>query len=108
METNPEKPHINVDYFEDLTEQIDDNACDAVESGQADIGQRIRAIRESKGLTLEKLSHMTGFDVAAEIIHTLRWPIGLTVGVFFAMGMISLGRWIYLTWLLAKKTWGND
>ncbi len=53
------KPHINVDYFEDLTGDIN-----SAEPAQVDeIGQRIRKIRQSKGLDLEKLSSLTGFEV---------------------------------------------
>jgi hypothetical protein len=63
METGEKKPHINVDYFEDLTGQIEEGTCSQPEGGQEDIGQRIKAIREAKGLSLDELSHMTGFDV---------------------------------------------
>ncbi|GAB6904419.1 XRE family transcriptional regulator [Desulfosarcina cetonica] len=62
MQIDHKKPHINVDYFEDLTGTIKTDTCR--EDGQADIGQRIKAIREAKGISLEALSHMTGFDVA--------------------------------------------
>jgi transcriptional regulator with XRE-family HTH domain len=63
METGAKKPHINVDYFEDLTGKIGEDACSQPEGGQADIGQRIKAIREAKGISLEDLSHLTGFEV---------------------------------------------
>lgn len=63
METGEKKPHINVDYFEDLTGTIKEDTCVPPESGQEDIGQRIKSIREAKGLSLEELSHMTGFEV---------------------------------------------
>jgi transcriptional regulator with XRE-family HTH domain len=63
METGEKKPHINVDYFEDLTGQIEEGTCSQPEGGQEDIGQRIKAIRQAKGLSLDELSHMTGFDV---------------------------------------------
>jgi len=63
METGEKKPHINVDYFEDLTGKIGENTCIPPEGAQEDIGQRIKAIREAKGLSLNELSHMTGFDV---------------------------------------------
>lgn len=49
---------INVDYFEDLTGKIDpgtETTCDH-------IGARIQKIREQKGISLEALSHLTGFD----------------------------------------------
>ena len=55
-----EKPPINVDYFEDLTGDIEscDDAC------REQIGDRIRMLREEKGLTLADLSQLTGFDAA--------------------------------------------
>ncbi len=65
MDTGEKKPHINVDYFEDLTGQIDKPAdtCSQPEGAQEDIGHRIKAIREAKGISLDELSHMTGFEV---------------------------------------------
>jgi quercetin dioxygenase-like cupin family protein/DNA-binding transcriptional regulator YiaG len=63
METGAKKPHINVDYFEDLTGRIKQGTCSQPEGRQEDIGQRIKAIRKAKGLSLDELSHMTGFDV---------------------------------------------
>ncbi len=59
METKDQKPHINVDYFEGLTGDISHSEKDPVE----EIGTRINAIREAKGLSLQELSHMTGFEV---------------------------------------------
>ena len=59
MNTKNEKPHINVDYFEDLTGDI----ADSEKSGIEAIGKRIRVIREEKGISLEELSNMTGFEV---------------------------------------------
>ena len=56
MET---KAPINVDFFEDLTGDIHKSGT----RGPQEIGQRIRELREKKGLSLETLSHMTGFDV---------------------------------------------
>jgi transcriptional regulator with XRE-family HTH domain len=58
MET--QKPHINVDYFEDLTGDIDQ----AAPRGVQEIGPRIKALRKEKGLSLEELCNLTGFDVA--------------------------------------------
>ena len=52
------KPPINVDFFEDLTGDI--AACD--ESCREQIGDRIRRLREEKGLSIAELSHLTGFD----------------------------------------------
>ena len=59
METKNQKPHINVDFFEDLTGDIAKSTDKAVEA----IGERIKTIREEKGLSLEDLSKMTGFAV---------------------------------------------
>ena len=59
METNIKKSPVNVDFFEDLTGTIT-----AVQQTQVQkLGQRIRAIREDKGLSLEDLSKFTGFTV---------------------------------------------
>jgi len=65
METSGKKPHINVDYFEDLTGQIDKSpdSCAPSKDEREDIGQRIKTIRQAKGISLEELSHMTGFEV---------------------------------------------
>jgi transcriptional regulator with XRE-family HTH domain len=65
MDTGQKKPHINVDYFEDLTGDIGETAdtCSQPEGAQEDIGQRIKAIRQAKGISLDELSHMTGFEV---------------------------------------------
>lgn len=52
-------PHINVDFFEDLTGEIPNAASAGVE----EVGNRIKALREEKGLSLEDLSNLTGYDV---------------------------------------------
>ena len=56
-----EKKHTpyNVNFFEDLTADIDTSAEKSVE----EIGQRIRTIREDKGLSLTEMSRLTGFEV---------------------------------------------
>lgn len=59
MDTKKDKPHINVDFFEDLTGDI----CQPSQDGVEMIGQRLKTIREEKGLSLDDLSNMTGFDV---------------------------------------------
>ena len=59
MEEKNRKPFFDIDFFEDLTGEIQAEAPRGVE----DVGQRIRKIREEKGLTLEELSRLTGFDV---------------------------------------------
>ena len=59
MEKNENIPHINVDYFEDLTGNISNG-----ESGDVDeVGTRIRQLREERGISLEDLSSLTGFEV---------------------------------------------
>jgi transcriptional regulator with XRE-family HTH domain len=59
MENAVQKPHINVDYFEDLTGDITAPASLSVE----EIGARIKTIREEKGISLPELSKLTGFEV---------------------------------------------
>jgi len=59
MEPKNQKPHINVDFFEDLTGDISKVTPEGVEA----VGERIKALREAKGLSLEELSKLTGFDV---------------------------------------------
>lgn len=59
METKKKTSHINVDFFEDLTGDISKSTHKGVE----EIGKRIRTLREEKGLSLDELSKMTGFDV---------------------------------------------
>ena len=59
MGTKNQKPHINVDFFEDLTGDISKSTQEAVEA----IGERIKVLREEKGLSLDELSKLTGFDV---------------------------------------------
>lgn len=59
METKGKKPHINVDFFEDLTGDISKAKREGVEA----IGERIRALREAKGLSLDDLSKLTGFEI---------------------------------------------
>jgi len=60
MEKNEKIPHINVDYFEDLTGNIQNG-----EKGDVDeVGNRIKMLREERGISIEDLSNLTGFDVA--------------------------------------------
>ncbi len=51
-------PHINVDYFEDLTGSIENGEKSEVD----DVGIRIRKLREQKGISIEELSNLTGFE----------------------------------------------
>ncbi|MBW1891203.1 MAG: cupin domain-containing protein [Deltaproteobacteria bacterium] len=59
MENKDSKPPINVDYFEDLTGEISKTDETQVES----VGERLNVLRKEKGISLEELSRMTGFDV---------------------------------------------
>jgi transcriptional regulator with XRE-family HTH domain len=59
MEDKNRKLFADIDFFEDLTGEIPSEPPKGVE----DVGQRIRKIREEKGLALEDLSRLTGFDV---------------------------------------------
>lgn len=59
MATDKQKPHINVDFFEDLTGDIVKMDREVTE----DIGQRLRTLREKKSLALDELANLTGFDV---------------------------------------------
>jgi len=58
MEKDKILPHINVDYFENLTGDIQ-----KTETGEIDeVGIRIKKLREKKGLSIEELANLTGFD----------------------------------------------
>jgi transcriptional regulator with XRE-family HTH domain len=59
MQAKDPTPHINVDFFEDLTGDIAHLATE----GSVTIGDRIRSLRQERGLSLEALSNLTGFDV---------------------------------------------
>ncbi len=63
MEIGDKKPHINVDYFEDLTGKIKPSPCSQAAGSEENIGQRIKSLREAKGISLDELSHLTGFEV---------------------------------------------
>ncbi|HMB30666.1 MAG TPA: XRE family transcriptional regulator [Desulfohalobiaceae bacterium] len=51
-------PYINVDYFEDLTGEIDFTR----HKGEEAVGQRIRSIRQDRGISIDNLAEMTGFS----------------------------------------------
>jgi ribosome-binding protein aMBF1 (putative translation factor) len=59
MKPKGRKSVFDIDFFENLTGELAAPASREVE----DIGDRIRAIREEKGVSLDELSKLTGFDV---------------------------------------------
>jgi len=59
METEDHTPHANADFFKNLTGETAASGQDAMES----IGQRIKAIRSKRGLSLDDISKITGFSV---------------------------------------------
>jgi transcriptional regulator with XRE-family HTH domain len=60
MTTEGPKSVFDIDFFEGLTGDIAAPSSKDIE----DIGARIRAIREEKGVPLEELSKLTGFEVS--------------------------------------------
>jgi len=90
-----EKPHINVDFFEDLTGDIEARDDQGVEA----LGQKIKALREDKGMTLDAMSKMTGFDVDVlaqieknEIQPQLGTVIKLSKALDSALGRLVSGQ----------------
>ncbi len=60
MEKKDKIPHINLDYFEDLTGNIKNG-----EQGDVDeVGNRIKQLREERGISIEALSDLTGFAIS--------------------------------------------
>ena len=59
MTAKKETPHINVDYFENLTGDIPNSEATATE----DIGTRLRELRKAKGLSLEQMADLTGVEL---------------------------------------------
>ena len=60
MEKKDKIPHINLDYFEDLTGNIKNG-----EKGDVDeVGKRIKQLREERGISIEALSDLTGFEIS--------------------------------------------
>jgi transcriptional regulator with XRE-family HTH domain len=95
MEKNSEKPHINVDFFEDLTGDIVSSDDEGVEA----LGQKIKTMRENKGMSLEAMSQMTGFDVETlakieknEIQPQLGTVIKLSKALDSALGRLVSGQ----------------
>jgi len=59
MEAKDRKGFLNIDFFADLTGDIPVEP----KKGMEGIGERIRKLREEKGLSLEELSSLTGYEV---------------------------------------------
>lgn len=59
MDITDQKSHISIDIFKDLTGDIAKPAKKDIE----EIGARIKTLREEKGVSLDELSKLTGFDV---------------------------------------------
>ncbi len=59
MVEKKQKSLFGMDFFENLTGEIPVEPA----RGFEDVGERIRKIREEKGLSLDELSRLTGFDV---------------------------------------------
>jgi len=94
MDTKNQTPHINVDYFEDLTGDISETGNDGVD----EIGRRIKILRKEKGLSLEDLSAKTGFSAdllkkieTREIYPQLGTVIKLSKSLDAAFGQLISG-----------------
>jgi len=94
METKDQIPHINVDYFEDLTGNISGTS----QSNMDEIGLRIKKLRQEKGLSLDDLSSRTGFDSellkkieTKEIFPQLGMVIKLSKSLDAAFGQVICG-----------------
>ena len=72
MEKKDRPPHINVDYFEDLTGEVGGQGPDAVD----EIGRRLKRLRREKGLSLADLAKRTGFgaELLAKIENNEVYP----------------------------------
>lgn len=87
-------PHINVDFFEDLTGDI----ASPTHAPLQDVGRRISQLRKEKGLDLDALSKLTGFDVEllakienAEVQPQLGTVIKLSKALDSAFGRLVSG-----------------
>ena len=94
MDTNDQIPHINVDYFEDLTGNISGSS----QANMDEIGVRIKKLREEKGISLDELSSRTGFDAevlkkieSREILPQLGMIIKLSKSLDAAFGQMICG-----------------
>jgi len=94
MDTKDQIPHINVDYFEDLTGNISGSS----QANMDEIGVRIKKLREEKGISLDELSSRTGFDAevlkkieSREILPQLGMIIKLSKSLDAAFGQMICG-----------------
>ncbi|MCF8085666.1 MAG: XRE family transcriptional regulator [Desulfohalobiaceae bacterium] len=58
MQGKDKTPYVNVDYFEDLTGDIEESP----EQELQEVGSRMRQLRRDKGLSLQELSRLAGID----------------------------------------------
>ena len=58
MGKNENTSHLNIDYFEELTGTIKQD----IPSDIDEVGKRIKILREKKGITINEVSQLTGFD----------------------------------------------
>lgn len=94
MEKDNRNSVLGMDFFQDLTGEIDEPRPKDVE----EIGARIRKIREQKGLSLQELSNLTGFDEkflagieSAEVQPQLGTVIKLSKALDSAFGRLVSG-----------------
>ncbi len=95
MTSQEQPPHINVDYFEDLTGDI----AQTGQSGIDEIGKRLKTLREEKGVSLDELAGRTGFDATflskiekQEIYPQLGTIIKLSRSLDAAFGRVLAGE----------------
>ena len=88
--SDQQTPPINVDFFEDLTGKIEKPELKDVE----ELGDRVKNFREEKGLSLEELAKLTGFevDLLAQIeTNQVQPQLGTVIKLSKALD-IALGR----------------
>ncbi len=94
MKPKESPPHINVDYFEELTGKIPPSSP----GGLTGIGDRIKTLRKEKGVSIADLADMTGFTPdlltrieAREVMPQLGTVIKLSKALDAAMGGLLSG-----------------
>lgn len=95
MTSQEQTPHINMDYFEDLTGDISISG----QGGIQEIGKRLKSLRQEKGITLDELARRTGFDAdflakieRQEIYPQLGTIIKLSKSMDAAFGQVLAGK----------------